>query len=188
MEAYSGNEKRGWTSRTAEPKDLPRITEIYNQGIEDRVATFETRLREIPEMEEWLSKREDRYVVIVMEDENGTVQGWASVNEFHSRCCYAGVGDLSIYVDRNMRGKGLGRLLLGSLMEAARECGFHKLVLSTFDFNEQAKRLYCGMGFRTVGIYEKQGLLDGNFVDVTIMEKLLNVGSPTEQNCGCCSC
>lgn len=162
-----------WNIRAAVSADIPRITEIYNQGIEDRVATFETRLRDTAEMEEWLLDREPRYAVLVIEDEPGAVQGWASVNSYNSRCCYSGVGDLSIYIHRDMRGKGIGRLLLGGLMDSARKQGFHKLILNAFDFNEAAKKLYLALGFRHVGTYEKQGLMDGKYVDVAIMEKLL---------------
>jgi phosphinothricin acetyltransferase len=124
-------------------------------------------------MEEWLLNRETRYMVIVIEDEQGAVHGWAAVNVYNSRCCYGSVGDLSIYIRRDMRGKGLGRLLLGSLMDSARKQGFHKLILNAFDSNEAAKKLYLALGFRHVGIYEKQGIMDGTYVDVTIMEKLL---------------
>ncbi len=162
-----------WNTRTAGPADIPRITEIYNQGIEDRVATFETRLRDTAEMKEWLLDRENRYTVIVIEDERGTVRGWASVNEYNSRCCYSVVGDLSVYIDRDMRRMGLGRILLGSLMDSARKLGFHKLILNVFDSNEAAKKLYLALGFRHVGTYEEQGVMDGKYMDVAIMEKLL---------------
>jgi phosphinothricin acetyltransferase len=162
-----------WNTRTAEWTDIPKVTEIYNQGIEDRVATFETRLRDTVEMEEWLLNRETRYPVIVIEDERGKVHGWASVNVYNSRCCYSSVGDLSIYIQRDMRRKGLGRILLGGLMDSARKQGFHKLILNVFDSNEPAKKLYLALGFRHVGTYEKQGIMDGKYVDVTIMEKLL---------------
>ena len=73
-----------WRTRQANLKDIPRITEIYNQGIEDRVATFETRLRDVPEMEAWLTAREERFLVGVIEDENGMIQGWTSINAFPS--------------------------------------------------------------------------------------------------------
>ena len=91
--------------RDAKIEDIPFITNIYNQGIEDRSATLETRLRDNTEMNEWLTSRSDRYKVIVIEDYDGIVRGWASINVFNSRCCYSGVGDLSIYVERNLRGK-----------------------------------------------------------------------------------
>lgn len=159
--------------RLAKLNDLPFITEIYNQGIEDRVATLETRLRTIDEMKDWLTSREDRYKVLVIEDEDGVVIGWASINVFNSRCCYSGVGDLSIYIGRDMRGKGYGKILLSALKEEAVKQDFRKLVLSTFEYNEAGQRLYAALGFRKVGTYINQGILDGKFVDVTIMECLL---------------
>ena len=159
--------------REANIKDISCITNIYNQGIEDRVATLETTLRTNEDMNQWLTSRSDRYKVIVIEDSYGIVRGWASINVFNSRCCYSGVGDLSIYIQRDMRGKGLGKLLLGYLMETAKKNEFHKLILSTFDFNKAGKRLYKSLDFREVGTYYEQGILDGKFINVTIMEKIL---------------
>lgn len=159
--------------RYANLEDIPYITEIYNQGIEDRIATLETSLRTIGEMNRWLTERGDRYKVLVIEDETGAVQGWASINLFNSRCCYSGVGDLSIYIHRAMRGKGYGKKLLKALKEEALKQDFRKLVLSTFDYNEVGKGLYRSSGFREVGTYMNQGILDGKFVNITIMECLL---------------
>ena len=159
--------------RDAKLLDIPYITNIYNEGIDDRIATLETSLRDNSEMENWLTSRGERYKVIVMEDTEGIVIGWASINIFNSRCCYSGVGDISIYINRNMRGRGLGKVLLNSLFDIARRQDFHKLVLSTFEFNDVGKRLYKKLGFREVGTYENQGILDGKFVNITIMEKLL---------------
>jgi len=159
--------------REARLHDIPYITKIYNQGIEDRIATLETRLREDAEMESWFTTRGERYKVIVIEDQESIVRGWASINVFNSRCCYSGVGDLSIYIERDMRGKGLGATLLRGLLDVAHEQEFHKLVLSTFEFNEAGKRLYKALGFREVGTYVDQGILDGSFVNITIMEKLI---------------
>jgi L-amino acid N-acyltransferase YncA len=159
--------------REANINDISYIANIYNQGIEDRIATLETRLRTNEDINEWLTSRSDRYKVIVIEDNYGVVQGWASINVFNSRCCYSGVGDLSIYIERDMRGQGLGKLLLAYLMEIAKKNEFHKLILSTFDYNERGKRLYNSLGFREVGTYFEQGILDDKFVNVTVMEKIL---------------
>jgi L-amino acid N-acyltransferase YncA len=159
--------------REAKVEDIPFITNIYNQGIEDRIATLETRLRNTDEMTEWFTARGERYKVVVIEDNEGIVRGWASINVFNSRCSYRCVGDISIYIDRNMRGKGLGRQILNSLIEIAKKQEFHKLVLSTFEFNDKGKKLYKSAGFREVGTYINQGILDGRFVNITIMEKLL---------------
>lgn len=163
-----------YITREAKIEDIPFIKDIYNQGIEDRIATLETRLRDVEEMEQWFTSRGDRYRVVVIEDGKGKIFGWASINVFNSRCCYSGVGDLSIYVERGMRGKGLGKPLLNYLIEVAKEQDFHKLVLSTFEFNEAGKKLYKSAGFREVGTYINQGMLDDKFMNITIMEKLLN--------------
>jgi len=162
-----------YKTRLATLEDVPYITDIYNQGIEDRTATLETRLRTRDEMKEWLINRSEKHKVVVITNDTDDVFGWASLNIFNSRCCYSGVVDISIYIERKMRGKGLGKLLLNYLIEVAKEEGFDKLVLSTFDFNEAGKRLYISMGFREVGTYLKHGKLDGKWVNVTIMEKLL---------------
>ena len=162
-----------YVCRIAKEKDIPAITTIYNQGIEDRVATLETRLRSEEEMLQWLQGKSSRHKVVIIENEEGNVLGWASLNVFNSRCCYDGVVDISVYIERSMRGRGLGKRLLRNLSEVAIQEGFHKLVLSTFMKNDLGQGLYKSVGFREVGTYLKQGILDGEWVDITIMEKLL---------------
>ncbi len=174
-----------YSARSATKEDIQAITRIYNQGIEDRIATLETSLRKESDMLDWLTKRDETHKVLVIEDEDRTVWGWASLNPFNSRCCYNGVVDFSIYIERSMRGKGLGKKLLDVLVETAREQGFHKLVLSALSKNQAGKRLYETAGFREVGTYIQQGILDGKWVDVTIMEKLLttNCCNTIKENC-----
>jgi L-amino acid N-acyltransferase YncA len=159
--------------RAATPDDAAAIARIYNQGIEDRVATLETELRTPDERTRWMASRSARHPVIVAENERGEVAGWGSLNVFNARDAYRFVADFSVYVDRAYRGKGVGRVLLARLIELGREHGFHKLVLSAFPTNAGGMALYETMGFRTVGIYKEQGLLDGAWVDTIIMEKLL---------------
>lgn len=162
-----------YKTRLATLEDIPYITKIYNQGIEDRIATLETSLKTVEHMQEWLLNRSENHKVLVITNSIDKVLGWASLNVFNSRCCYSGVVDISIYIERDVRGKGLGKTLLNYLIEVAKEEGFHKLVLSTFDFNKASKNLYLSSGFREVGTYINQGILDGKWVDVTIMELLL---------------
>ena len=162
-----------YSARLASADDIQVITQIYNQGIEDRIATLETSQKTETYMLDWLMKRNAAHKVLVIEDENGVVCGWASLNPFNSRCCYSGVVDISIYIERSMRGKGLGKILLNALVETAGGQGFHKLVLSALSKNEAGIHLYKAVGFREVGTYINQGILDGKWADVTIMEKLL---------------
>ena len=78
-----------------------------------------------------------------------------------------------MYVERESRGKGAGRVLLENLVELGRQHGYHKLVLAAFPFNAGGMALYAKLGFRTVGIYREQGQLDGKWIDTVIMERLL---------------
>ena len=158
--------------RPATTADADAIATIYNQGIEDRVATLETNLRTPDERRQWLAARSPRHPVIVAEA-GGQVVGWGSLNVFNPRKAYDYVVDLSVYVERGCRGKGVGSRLLTRLIELARELGYHKLVLSAFPSNAGGMALYQKLGFRTVGIYKEQGKLDGKWVDTIIMEKLL---------------
>jgi L-amino acid N-acyltransferase YncA len=158
--------------RPATVDDVPAITRIYNQGIVDRIATLETQIRTERERAEWLASRDDRHPVFVAV-QDGTVVGWASLNVFNPREAYRHVADFSVYVERSWRGQGVGEFLLGHLIDEARRIGFHKIVLTAFPFNEQGMRLYTKMGFRIVGVYKEQGMLDGRWVDTVIMEKLL---------------
>jgi phosphinothricin acetyltransferase len=158
--------------RAATADDAAAICRIYNQGIEDRVATLETELRTPEERAAWLAAKGPRHPVIVVEDGDHVI-GWASLNQFNPRETYRHVVDLSIYVERGDRGKGVGKVMLARLIELAREQRFHKMVLSAFPDNAGGMALYERMGFRTVGIYKEQGMLDGRWVDTIIMEKLL---------------
>ncbi len=158
--------------RAATPADAAAICEIYTQGIDDRLATLETERRTPEERRQWLASRGPRHPVIVAEGE-GRVLAWGSLNPFNPREAYRHVADLSIYVERGHRGKGLGRVVIARLVELGREHGYHKIVLSAFPFNAAGMGLYERMGFRTVGIYKEQGLLDGGWVDTIVMEKLL---------------
>ncbi|MCL4515095.1 MAG: arsinothricin resistance N-acetyltransferase ArsN1 [Firmicutes bacterium] len=157
--------------RPAAEEDLPAVTRIYNQGIEDQ-GTLETELRTVDERREWLQRRPSRNPVIVAVRQ-GEVQGWASLNPFSPRQAYHFVADVSVYVGREKRGTGLGFALMINLIEQARALSYHKLVLTTFPQNTAAIQLYEKCGFRTVGDYREQGFLGGRWTDTRLMELLL---------------
>ncbi len=161
------------TVRDATAADATAICRIYNQGIVDRLATLETEERTPDERRAWLAARGPRHPVLVAEAD-GTLVGWGSLNAFNPRRAYDHVADFSLYVDREWRGCGVGRRLLEVLTARARTLGYHKLVLSAFPWNEPGMRAYRRAGFREVGIYREQGLLDGKWVDTVVMEKLLD--------------
>jgi phosphinothricin acetyltransferase len=158
--------------RPASLDDAAAICRIYNQGIHDRIATLETEERNSEERAQWLAARDARHPVLVAESD-AEVVGWASLNVFNARRAYEHVADISLYVEREWRGRGMGRRLLETLITRAAELGYHKLVLAAFPFNQAGMRAYERAGFREVGIYKEQGRLDGRWVDTVVMEKIL---------------
>lgn len=160
------------TVREADKNSLPHILRIYNQGIEDRIATLEVEHKDLDYMEEWFKCHQERYKVLVAESQDQIV-GWASLNPYSHRCAYRGVAELSIYIDREFRNKGIGSLLLRNLEEVAVGESFHKIILFTLPINTLGKGLYNKIGYREVGILEKQGMMDDKYIDVMIMEKVL---------------
>ena len=157
--------------RLATDADAPAIAAIYNQGIVERGATFETTLRQPADI---VARLDDpaRFPMLVADDE-GVVLGWASLSTYRPRACYAGIAEFSIYLDRAARGRGLGRRLLEALIDAARDRGYTKLVSRIFPFNTASRALCRACGFREVGVYEKHGQLDGQWLDVVIVERLI---------------
>jgi phosphinothricin acetyltransferase len=163
-------------ARPAELRDAPAIAEIYNQGIEDRMATFETEPRTAEAVENLLGARGGRYPAVVVED-GGHVLGFAWTSEYRPRAAYAGVAEVSIYVGRAARGQGVGRLALGALMMEAEERGFWKLVSRIFPENLASRRLCATVGFREVGVYRRHGQLEGRWMDCVIVERLLGAAA-----------
>jgi L-amino acid N-acyltransferase YncA len=156
-------------ARAAVPGDATSIAAIYNQGIEDRVATFETRFRTPEDIQGWIG---GQHPVVVVEDDAG-LQAFAATFAYRGRPCYAGVAEFSVYVDRDCRGRGVGRLALAELIRVAETAGFWKLVSRIFPENVASLALIRSLGFREVGVYEKHGQLDGVWRDVVIVERLI---------------
>ncbi|MDE2588810.1 MAG: N-acetyltransferase, partial [Patescibacteria group bacterium] len=157
---------------SATKTDIPAITHIRNEAIEEKIATLDES-KHTPEYEEnWLNDHVFPYGVWIAK-EHKNLLGWTSLNKFSTRPAYKYVADLSVYVSRTSRGKGIGTLLLDFIVKTAKKNGFHKIVLSGFAFNTPAMALYKKFGFRDVGIYLEQGKLNGEWVNVILMEKLL---------------
>ncbi len=156
-------------SRTATLNDVEAIASIYNQGIEDRSATFETRVRLPEEIQTWF---DGIHPIIVVEDEQGVI-AFASTSSYRNRECYAGIAECSVYVKRNMRGHGAGRLAAEAIIHAAENTGFWKLVSRVFVDNTVSRALLQSLNFREVGVYHKHAKLDGVWRDVVIVEQLL---------------
>ncbi|HEU5246359.1 MAG TPA: arsinothricin resistance N-acetyltransferase ArsN1 family A [Candidatus Udaeobacter sp.] len=158
--------------RVAAVSDAAAIAEIYNQGIEDRVATYETEARSVEDQEAWLRTIAEHYPVVVAEVD-GQIVGWAGAGPYRTRECYRGIGEFSMYVHRAGRGRGVGDSLLSALISEAERLRLWKLLSRIFLFNEASRALCRKHGFREVGIYEKHARLDGRWLDVVIVERLI---------------
>lgn len=156
-------------ARAATPDDAEAIARIYNQGIEDRVGTFETRPRSAADVRAWF---DGQHPIVVVEG-TGAALAFASTSTYRPRECYAGIAEFSVYVAREQRRRGAGRLAMQALIGAAETAGFWKLVSRVFVENSASRALLGSLGFREVGVYEKHGQLDGIWRDVVIVELLI---------------
>jgi len=164
----------GLSTRLANADDAATIAAIYNEGIADRIATFETEPRTAQEIAAQLADKSARYPTVVVE-RDGHVVAWASAGAYRTRAAYAGVAEHSVYVARAARGAGAGRAALTALCDAYAVRGFHKLVSRIFTENTASIALHERCGFRVVGVYRRHGKLDGEWRDCVIVEKLLEL-------------
>jgi L-amino acid N-acyltransferase YncA len=166
--------------RPASIADAGRVAEIYNIGIAERGATFETAPRTELDMAERIPGVA-RHPMLVAECAD-LVVGWAAISVYRPRACYAGVGEFSIYIDPAARGQGIGRQLLSALIEEAASLGYWKLLSRIFPFNTASRALCLACGFREVGVYAKHAQLDGRWLDVVIVERLIPENQPESED------
>lgn len=156
--------------RPAAPADLPAVAAIYNAGIAERTATFETRPRTVEELEGWLGG----LPFLVATDPDEDVLGFARVGPYSAREAYATVGEHMVYVDPAARGRGVGRALLVALVRAARDAGLHKLSSRVFADNHASLAVHAAAGFERAGLHRRHARLDGVFRDCVLVERLLD--------------
>ena len=145
--------------RDAIPGDALALLDIYRPFVTDTAVSFELEPPTLAEFEARIASAQSKWAWLVAE-RDGRVIAWASLNRFNPRPAYDHVADLSIYVQREWRGQGVGRRLLEALVARASELGYHKIVLAAFPWNEAGMRAYARAGFREVGIYREQGRLE----------------------------
>lgn len=157
-------------TRAATRADADAIARIYNEGIEDRVATFQTEPRSLEQMLAWFNG--DHPFVVAEAD--GEVVAWASAHPYRpGRAWYDGIAEFSIYVARSARRRGAGRATLQALIDACEAAGYWKLLSRIFPENGASLALCRSLGFREVGVYRRHGKLDGEWRDCVIVERLL---------------
>lgn len=152
--------------RSLEKADYEAVKRIYQEGIDTGLATFETR---VPDWESWNDKNLPfcRFVAVSKDE----IAGWAALSPVSKREVYKGVAEVSIYIAKDCRGKGVGNLLIKHLIEASKKEGIWTLQSSIFSENEASLKLHLKNGFRIVGIREKIGQLYGVWKDNILLEK-----------------
>lgn len=157
--------------RSAEPRDLAAINDIYNRAVETSTATFDTELVSVEARQLWLQDHQSATrPAIVAENDSGTVIGWAALSSWSPRCAYARAAEVSIYIHAQHRGKGVGRALLAELINRAREAGLGVLLARVADHSEASLALHRSMGFETIGLMRRVGEKFGRILDVELMD------------------
>ena len=166
------SESSVYTVRAVEDSDLPAIADIYNEAVLHSTATFDTEPATLAESEQWLRDRSHPYAVLVAEGD-GEVVGWAALKPFASKPAYRFTAEDTVYVRADMRGKGVGKALLGRLLEVAAENGFRTVIARIAAPNPVSIRLHRRFGFRRVGVEREVGRKFGRWLDVVVMQKAL---------------
>lgn len=152
--------------RPMDATDWPTVSRIYEDGIATGFATFETS---IPTYESWNVAHMTSCRLIAMEDEK--ILGWAALSPVSSRCVYGGIGEVSVYIGKESRGKGAGRLLLNALIKESEAEGLWTIQSGIFPENKGSIELHKKVGFRYIGKRERVGKLDGEWKDNLLFER-----------------
>lgn len=156
--------------RPAAIDDLPVITEIYNDAILNTVATFDLEAKSVEEMRIWLEKHGEYYPVLVC-SVAGKIVGYASLNEYSPKKAYTATAEVSVYIDRDSRGKGYGRTLLGAIIEAGAGKGIHALIARITEGNDISIHLFEAFDFTHVGKLREVGAKFGRLLDVDLYQR-----------------
>jgi len=152
--------------RAMRSDDWPLVRDIYSEGIATGNATYET---DVPEWVKWDQRhRQDCRLVA---ENSKQVLGWAALSAVSSRRVYSGVAEVSVYVASAARGRGVGRMLLQSLVEQSERCGLWTLQAGIFPENVSSIALHTSCGFREVGRRQRLSQLAGAWRDVLLLER-----------------
>ncbi|MBX9571492.1 MAG: GNAT family N-acetyltransferase [Candidatus Obscuribacterales bacterium] len=159
--------------REAEERDLPRITEIYNQSVLSSTATFDLVEEKLEARQRWFQEHQKDGLPIFVIEKDSSIVGWASLSYYHSRCAYRQTVEPSIYIDASYRKHGYGKQLMNRLMTAAAENGYHAIVALVCSENDASIKLAQVYGFEQVGRLKEVGYKFDRWLDVSILQKVL---------------
>ncbi|MBK7388757.1 MAG: N-acetyltransferase [Bacteroidia bacterium] len=159
--------------RPATANDILRITDIYNDAILNTTATFDTETKTVEERMQWFLNHDEKHPVIVAEI-NSQVIGFASLSKWSDRCAYDGTAEVSVYIDRNHRGKGVGKRMVEVIALEGERAGLTNLISRITEGNLSSIHIHEQLGFEHIGVMKKAGKKFDRFLDVHLMQKLIN--------------
>jgi phosphinothricin acetyltransferase len=159
--------------RLAERRDAEAIRGIYNVEVLESTVTFDMVPRTLDEQVAWIDDHSGGHPAVVAVDADGTVVGFASLSPWRDRPAYAGSVEDSVYVHRDHRGRGIGRLLLEELVRLGRDHGFHAVFARIVGGHEASIALHVACGFEHVGIEREVGRKFKQWLDVVLMQRIL---------------
>lgn len=165
------NTKSMLNIRPATENDIPFITEVYNDAILNTVATFDTEIKTVEDRLQWFKKHDEKHPVLIAEKE-GEQLGWSSLTMWSDRCAYDGTAEVSVYVHKDHRGKGVGKKLLELLIAEGQSAGLHYLLSRISQGNEASIYIHELLGFSHIGVMHEVGFKFGKYIDVHMMEKV----------------
>lgn len=163
--------------RLAAQTDLPAINDIYNYYVAHSTCTYQEELEPLAGREAWFAKRGPAHPATVAVDAVGTVIGWGSLSPFHPRSAYRFTVENSIYLRHDVRGRGVGRLMLADLIDRARAIGHHAIIAGIDAEQPASIALHRRLGFEQVGHLKQVGFKFGRWLDVIDMQLMIAVGS-----------
>ena len=164
--------KKSLVIRTAELSDVDAITEIYNEAILTTTATFDTEPKNVSERFQWFQSHDNRHPIWVAEL-NGKVVGWISLSKWSERAAYNDTGETSFYVKSEYRGRGIGTALLQTMINEAQHLKYHTVIARIAGESEMSYHVHMKFNFVQVGILKEVGRKFGKFLDVHILQKML---------------
>ena len=160
--------------RPATAADAPAIAAIYNHEVENTVVTMDLVPRTVEEQQSYILTRSGAFATIVAVDaDSGEVVGWGALSPYKDRPAYNTSVEDSIYIRRDYNGKGIGRQLLGHLLDTARSHGFHSVLARIEATTEASLALHSKLGFETVGVEREVARKFGRWIDVVLMQIIL---------------
>ncbi|SEN71922.1 GNAT family N-acetyltransferase [Lihuaxuella thermophila] len=160
------------TVREAQLEDLPAILRIYNHAVLTSTATFDLEEQTLEQRKTWFSHYGGKYPLIVAE-ENGQVTGYCCLSPFRSKPAYEKTAEVSIYIDPDHFGKGIGTILMTEILKRAGELDYHVIIAGITGGNEASVRLHRKFGFQLAGIFKEVGFKFGEWQDVHFYQLIL---------------